>query len=165
MPSTPLAKVPPTVTPELATSRLGINPVKVVHETIDGEVIVIQLERGNYFSLSGSGERVWALLAAGHTSAEASALLSEHYGMPSDEVERLVNELVQQLVEEELIVPIEGEGTPAATSQNGAILGDESPGEFTPPKLEKYTDMQDHLLIDPIHDVSAAGWPSVDPAE
>ena len=150
--------------PELATSHLGIDPAKVVHETIDGEVIVIQLERGNYFSLAGSGERVWALLTSGHTPAEASALLSEHYGTPSDEVERWVGELVQELVEEGLVMPLDGQGTPSGGS-NGAVLGDGSPGEFTPTKLEKYTDMQDHLLIDPIHDVSASGWPSVDPAE
>jgi hypothetical protein len=26
--------------------------------------------------------------------------------------------------------------------------------------LNKYTDMQDLLLLDPIHEVDAAGWPS-----
>jgi hypothetical protein len=27
------------------------------------------------------------------------------------------------------------------------------------PKLEKYTDMEDLLLLDPIHDVQEVGWP------
>ena len=149
---------------QLATSRLGIDPVQVVHETIDGEVIIIQLERGNYFSLSGSGARLWALLISGHTPAEAAVLLGEHYGMPPSEMERWVGELVQELVEEGLIAP-GGDGAPAAGPQNGAVLGDAPVGEFAPSKLEKYTDMQDHLLIDPIHDVTVSGWPSVEPAE
>jgi hypothetical protein len=28
-----------------------------------------------------------------------------------------------------------------------------------PPALEKFTNMQDILLLDPIHDVSDMGWP------
>jgi hypothetical protein len=32
---------------------------------------------------------------------------------------------------------------------------------FQPPTLRKYTDMQDLLLIDPIHEVDDLGWPGV----
>ena len=32
--------------------------------------------------------------------------------------------------------------------------------DLKPPVLNKYTDMQDLLLIDPIHDVEAHGWPA-----
>jgi hypothetical protein len=31
---------------------------------------------------------------------------------------------------------------------------------FTPPALTKFTDMQDLLLLDPIHDVGSGGWPA-----
>ena len=34
---------------------------------------------------------------------------------------------------------------------------------FVDPALEKYTDMQDFLLVDPIHEVSDAGWPHTQP--
>jgi len=30
---------------------------------------------------------------------------------------------------------------------------------FQPPTLNKYTDMRDMLLLDPIHDVGESGWP------
>jgi hypothetical protein len=151
------------VTPELTASRLGINPAKVVHETIDGEAILIQLERGNYFSLAGSGQELWALLSSGHTAAEAVGLLAERYAVSAGEIEPWAAGLVEELVSEELLSPVDGEGAPAG-SRNGAVLSD-VPGQFAPVKLEKYTDMQDHLLIDPIHDVSDSGWPSVEPAE
>jgi len=37
---------------------------------------------------------------------------------------------------------------------------------FAPPVLEVYTDMQDLLLLDPIHDVDeTVGWPSPKPPE
>jgi hypothetical protein len=28
-----------------------------------------------------------------------------------------------------------------------------------PPRLERYTDMKDYFLLDPIHEVDTAGWP------
>jgi hypothetical protein len=36
---------------------------------------------------------------------------------------------------------------------------------FTPPVLGVYTDMQEFMLVDPVHQVDeAAGWPHVKPA-
>jgi len=32
---------------------------------------------------------------------------------------------------------------------------------FTKPELHKFTDMQDLLLFDPIHEVDESGWPNV----
>ena len=31
---------------------------------------------------------------------------------------------------------------------------------FEPPLISKYSDMQELLILDPIHDVSDAGWPN-----
>jgi hypothetical protein len=31
---------------------------------------------------------------------------------------------------------------------------------FTHPQLQKYTDMQELLLLDPIHEVEESGWPA-----
>jgi hypothetical protein len=39
-------------------------------------------------------------------------------------------------------------------SANGA-----SGGSWAEPVLDKYTDMQELLLLDPIHEVDDAGWP------
>ena len=35
--------------------------------------------------------------------------------------------------------------------------------EFAAPVLRKYTDMQDFLLVDPIHQTTDAGWPEARP--
>ncbi len=34
---------------------------------------------------------------------------------------------------------------------------------YAPPALETYTDMQELLLLDPIHDVDETGWPAARP--
>ncbi len=36
-------------------------------------------------------------------------------------------------------------------------------GHFEPPKLAKYTNMSDLLMLDPVHDVDEQGWPNRKP--
>jgi Coenzyme PQQ synthesis protein D (PqqD) len=145
------------------SNSLRVDPSRVVFETIDGEVILIQLERGNYYSLSGSGRAAWELICAGLTPEAVSERLKARYAADNGEIPAAIDALVEQLLAEGLVEP-----NGAAPAPNGTTAADGTgaqEGDFQPPKLEKYTDMQDYLLIDPIHDVSEAGWPSVKPGD
>ena len=100
-------------------SRYEVNKPDVVDESVDGEVLIVHLGTGAYYSSRGVGDAAWQLIAAGSTALETSGLLQA--------------------------------AGPAVTVV---------PGE---PVLEKYTDMQELLLLDPIHDVEEAGWPKAKP--
>lgn len=41
-------------------SRFRIKSPQVIHEMIDGEVVIVNLETGDYYSLADTGERIWA---------------------------------------------------------------------------------------------------------
>ena len=45
--------------------RLRVNAPAVVHQTIDSETVIINLERGIYYSLDRVGVDVWAGIDAG----------------------------------------------------------------------------------------------------
>ena len=140
--------------------RYRSDPQKVVHETIDGEVILIQLETGNYYSLGGSGSRIWALLQDGVPSGGIAERLRASYDAPAGQVEEAVERLTAELVAEGLLER-DGDGPPAADRPVDDPAGR---APFVDPSLEKYTDMQDFLLVDPIHEVSDAGWPHTQPS-
>jgi hypothetical protein len=73
-------------------------------------------------------------------------------------IESELGRFLGDLVTEGLLVPAAGHAAPA--------LGEPEPGrpKFTPPVLGKYTDMQELLLQDPVHEVdAAAGWPHPKP--
>ena len=141
----------------MSEARLRINSESVVHETIEGEVIVIDLSSGSYFSLSGSAPDVWELLAGGVTAAEAAAALEARYEADSETIGTGVEELLGKLVEARLVVEdANGNGAPAPAAPAGRTA-------FEQPAFERYTDMQDYFLLDPIHEVSPEGWPK--PAE
>jgi hypothetical protein len=144
-------------------NALVVDPARVVHETVDGEVIIIQLERANYYSLAGSGREIWEMICAGMAPAAIVERLESAYEADSGEIERDVSQLITRLREEELVAQAGSGGGPAGSTANGeAPVPPLAGGVFLPAKLEKYTDMQDFLMIDPIHEVTAEGWPTVD---
>ena len=53
-------------------ARLTLRAPHVIHEAIDGEVIVIHLERGSYFSLRDTAAELWELVEQGCASETTS---------------------------------------------------------------------------------------------
>jgi hypothetical protein len=142
----------------LATTRYTVRGAHVIHEAIEGEVVIINLESGNYYSLRGSGARVWEGIVAGApTEAIARDLVEAFDGLDAPpDLAAFLGEL-------------EGEGLVGAASDDG---GGGLPGAtgarqaFAPPVLERFTDMQDLILLDPVHEVDEAhGWPHAKPVE
>jgi hypothetical protein len=136
--------------------RFSVDVRRVVHETIDGETILINLESGNYYSLDGCGVEVWSLLAQGQSGDEVVGELQSRYPAAHDDVAEPVHALIDELLQEGLMEPA-GENGHANGNGNGAAAAPSA--SFVPPVLKKFTDLQYFLLVDPIHEVEAAGWP------
>lgn len=146
--------------------RLGlrVNTPHVIHETIDGEVIVINLASGNYYSMKGAGADVWDVIQS-EPGANASAIaeaVALRYDRTSDAFEGAIAEFLEQLRDEELVVAEEGGVVTSIAAANGTATGAGAKA-FEAPLLEKYTDMQDLVLLDPVHEVDATGWPHAKP--
>ncbi|MFN8443098.1 MAG: PqqD family protein [Caldilineaceae bacterium] len=138
-----------------------INQPNVVFEVFNDETVIINLESGTYYSLDQSGAEVWQLLQQGANCPEIVARIAATYVLNSKEIEDPVEKFLAELVQEKLIVP-NGIGAHSQPPASNMVMISPSPNaqrRFTPPSLNKYTDMQDLLLLDPIHDVAEAGWP------
>lgn len=141
----------------MSETRFRINTANVVHETVDGEVIAIDLGNGSYYSLAGSGPVIWDLLLIGASAAELGAALGARFDADPGVIAAAVDDLLVRLRESELIVAAEeaAAGVPVQPLENG------SREKFPPPVFERYNDMKDYFLLDPIHEVNpAAGWPN-----
>jgi hypothetical protein len=137
-----------------------INTPHVVAETLDGEATIVDLDSGTYYALNESGSLIWDGLIAGSAADDVAATLAGAYELDDDDAARAVQELAAQLAEAKLIVE-------AAEGQNGAAANASAPSSsngsrrrYTEPELSAYTDMQELLLLDPIHEVDESGWPS-----
>jgi hypothetical protein len=141
----------------------------IVGETFeDGEAVVVNLDNGFYFSLNAVGGLVLAGLASGTPLAEVSASLEKRHVAEPGVIDDAVRDFAIRLVEEGLLAPADAPllRTNGQLARHDGLLGMEWPevnGERTPfeaPTVFAYTDMQDLLLADPIHDYDETGWPA-----
>ena len=121
----------------------AVNRQEISAKVIDGEAVIINLSSGVYYWLSGSGAFAWALIERGHDRAAIAAALAERYGIGVDQAAAELQPLLEQLLSETLIIADNGAAAPTP-------LDLEFPdAAYTPPTLEKYSDMADLLALDP----------------
>lgn len=140
--------------------KFKINTSNVVHELIDGEVIIVNLKKGDYYSLLSTSAEIWTGIEQGQSFTQIVAQLTQNYQEESEMIAQGVQSFIEQLIEEgivtELTDDIQKDEILSKDFSNNAI--DKPPFEI--PKLSKYTDMEDLLALDPIHEVDETGWPN-----
>lgn len=139
------------------TERLVPNRPDVIDEVFDGEAVLVNLRTGCYYSLNGSASEIWALLGtSGRPAAEILQEVSDRYDLKGDAasaVERFVERLRAEGLAVDTSATTAREPLPPVT--HGTANG------YTPPEMTRFDDMQDLLLLDPIHDIDleGEGWP------
>ena len=135
----------------------------VVDDTIDGEVIVIDLGTGTYYSLRQTSADIWQEIKVGADEVTIADSLAERYAATREEIAAGISRLLDQLLAEGLIEEVSEVPAPGPVeSPSVSVSSDQAaPMPFIAPVLEKHTDMQDLILLDPVHDVTEAGWPHV----
>jgi hypothetical protein len=117
---------------------------------------MINLATGSYYSLDRVGGEVWALLEASLPVDDIVVQLGRRYDAVENDIRRGVDDLLRRLSSEELVVPCDDSHPIGAASLEPAPA---SRPPFRAPRLEKFTDMQDLILLDPVHEVDSRGWP------
>ena len=141
-----------------------VDKANVVSEKFEDEIVIINLESGNYYSLEGIGFDIWSLIEKGNTLDKILEwIISRYDSGKAEEINKLVGEFVAELRDEGLIVPDESlENTDMETantqSERDAISA-KPVSDLDKIVLHKYTDMQDFLLVDPIHEIEYKDWP------
>ncbi len=143
----------------MTAQYLTPNQAKVVYETIDGEVIIINLESGSYYSIVGTGAILWAFIASGVTLEALQEAAAGTFSGDAATIQDGVNSFIDELLAEEILTLASGIGS----GQTAALSEQPAGGVFTTPALTIHTNMSDLLLLDPIHDVDEQGWPSQRP--
>ena len=125
---------------------------EIVAETFDDETVLIDVDRGIYFSMQGSAAAVWHAFDEPRTPAATCSELAA--GLP--EAERaMVAELIRDLAAQKLIITAEG-----VSANTVKPLVPFTAASFAVPVLGVFTDLADLIGIDPVHEVDeSAGWP------
>jgi hypothetical protein len=139
------------------TLRFSVPTPPIAAEAFSDEALIVDLEQGTYYSVRGTAFTIWSLLAAGIAVGAIVEHLAATYDAPASEIEAAVTGLIAEAERDGLIVPAEADGS----SPERASVPTPPPVKqpFERPVLEKFTDVQALLALDPVHDVDGTGWP------
>jgi hypothetical protein len=136
-----------------------VNSPQVVCEMIDEEVVIVHLEKGYYYSLLKTGAEIWSRIERRIDSQSIIHEITQAYDGSAEEIATAIDEFLENLQREELIIADSTMET--LNTDNNKIVEITNKPRFEKPQLEKFTDMEDLLLLDPIHEVDVeAGWPN-----
>ena len=83
---------------------------KDVHaRRFDGELVILDLKRGDYWALDAVGARLWEALDQGRTPRQVAAEVSPIFDVSEEQLLRDLEALTEELARRHLIVPRDSE--------------------------------------------------------
>ncbi len=139
-----------------AAHRFELNEPTIVAETVDGEVMVMNLRDGIYYSVAGAGAALWDALAGGVALEVIAPALADAAGISDLRASQDLDAFVARLGEESILRPrtdggAGGDGEIAVTLPDGF--------DYAGLVVERFDDMRAMLVLDPVHEVGEFGWP------
>jgi len=122
----------------------------VTYQLLDGEVVAIHFTKGIYHNLRGAAAVIFDALARGIPVSQVGDCFC---GAPLDAA-ATIQLLAERFVTDELL----------AVTDSSIVASCTQPTEVSAwkePVVESYTDLQQLLLADPIHDVGTESWPKL----
>lgn len=71
--------------------------------TIDGEVVIAGLQKGNYYALASVGARVWQLVQTPIAVSDVGTIIADEYHVSAERCEADLLELLESMREQGLI--------------------------------------------------------------
>lgn len=122
-------------------------------EMFDDEIIAINLDTGIYFSMKNTANLIFTDLCNGHPTESILAAAPAGSRLYLS-IEKFIQELLLNGLLRPTITPTEIFSKP--------LFQATSPELTESPILETYADMQNLLLLDPVHEVDKiGGWPII----
>lgn len=126
----------------------------IIHEVLDNEVIIANLDTGIYCSIRGSGVTAWQMSLAGQAFPAILSAFIKKYTLSEAILTAELSAFFAQLVQSELLVSTT---QPSITTDKYDFLWFST---YQSPLFESYDDMKALLVLDPIHEVDEQGWPA-----
>jgi hypothetical protein len=137
-----------------------IDRARIQFERFEDETVIINVENGLYYSLSPSGSEVLRLVDNGCSVGTLVERLLGNSEEASQHGPRIIC-FVEDLIREGILVEVDALAVADHTNPIPEPVCSTA-GVFQPPLLEKYDEVRDLLLIDPIHMVDQSkGWPKI----
>ena len=146
-----------TYTYSMSNTNLNylLNSSEISLERLNGEVVIISFNSGNYYSCVGSAADILSLVSKEVDRTLWKEIICSKYkidDLPVVEVDLFIDECLK----ENIIISVNSK-----LDGMSNLPEDFTRSSWNTPILKIYKDFQDLLLVDPIHDSSLTGWPEL----
>ena len=136
--------------------RYALKQPPLVSQIIEGEVMIINLETGLYYSVTGAGALIWPLLVDGAALSNLVSAVAKRYPGAAARVQSDLERFIDQLVREEILI---GGEAPAEYASPPQTCDTPEAAVYPGFGYERFDDMRALLVVDPVHEVGEFGWP------
>lgn len=140
-------------------NRYQFRKNQVAMERIEGELIIISMDSGKYFSASGPAADILFLIDAGKNLIEIQQELETLFNNKIDKSE--IETIIEFSLKENLLELL----TDDIAHSKSELPEDYMRTTWVTPNIVEFSDLQDLILVDPVHDASLKGWPVENPSE
>jgi len=137
------------------SSPVELNTSGISCERLDGEMVIISFETGKYFNSNGAAADLLFLIENSIDQSLWSQILGSAFSDFKEDGSG-ISEFLGLLLEEKIILECS-----EASKSSVELPTDYQRSTWQTPALLVFDDLADLLLIDPIHDTSLEGWPTV----
>ena len=125
--------------------RYRLNEPVVITDVIDGEFVILNLQKGSYYGLDPIGSEIWQRIIAGESVSEIVRSAEGCFGLAATRIGPEIERFVSQLLSEDLITTIDECGTAQAPAAEAGFAA----AQYRTPMLAVYADMKNLLALDP----------------
>jgi hypothetical protein len=131
------------------------DPTTISASVFDDEIVVANFSTGTYYSLRFAAAEIWLGLMAGVPAEQVVQAIAPHCTSSPQVFENEAWSFIKTLEEQALIKAVDRTAADAGWAPRPMFR------PYAAPLLETFKDMEDLLLLDPIHDVGKTGWPDL----
>lgn len=129
-----------------------LNPIGLSYEDFGGEMVAVNFDTGKYYGLTGSALTTWQLLIRPRSLNELVSEMERIYSKGEHDIRDMTEKFVGILESEGLLVHIDVPEMDFAEAEDRPA--------FVAPGLEVHSDLQELIMLDPVHDAHPEhGWP------
>lgn len=89
-------------------SRRFVVPAGVVKRSLDGELVMLNLDTSKCFGLDDVGSRMYELLVSSESSGQVFETLAAEYDVEPERLRRELDELISSLLDRGLLEEVDG---------------------------------------------------------
>jgi len=132
------------------------NGPSIAFERFDDEAVLINFQTGTYYSLRGAAPEVWALVQQPNTIDR----IAEQLGVQELAARAAIEAMLKQLVADTCVLVREIDDAELKTVAQPLA----KTKHFTPPIVQAFHDLEELIVLDPVHEVDPMdGWPNRPP--